>query len=338
MSYAFIKRPKKILVFSSFDAEGCVLYRTLGPFSLLKDEFDIQGNKPGEVGGGWAHMATADCVVLQASALPNIMTIIQNAKRMGIPVWIDYDDNHLCVPEGNVRYEQFQDEALKARINSAIAQADIVTVSTPGLLSSFRPLTKAVMEVIPNAWDKRFHGKEPNSGPRAKCISWRGMDSHQVDVVQYANAILAASRKHPELLWAWFGVKPAFLTYSLEKKQGFPVSSALDYFDSIKALAPLLHIVPLENCEFNHCKSNIAWIEATMAGAACLAPNFPEWQWAGAWNYENQETFLAGLEGFAGNPELAIEAAKISWETIQREFMVEAHNEKRREILRNLFK
>jgi len=48
------------------------------------------------------------------------------------------------------------------------------------------------------------------------------------------------------------------------------------YFDKIKEIAPEAFIFPLEDNDFNRCKSNIAWIEATLAGAACIASTLPE--------------------------------------------------------------
>jgi hypothetical protein len=97
-------------------------------------------------------------------------------------------------------------------------------------------------------------------------------------------------------------------------------------------------MVPLDDCRFNHAKSNITWFEATMTGAACIGPNFPEWQWNGVVRYESPETFSEQIDYLLRNPKVAIEATAQSWETIQQNFLVEFINERRRSCLRSLLR
>ena len=52
-----------------------------------------------------------------------------------------------------------------------------------------------------------------------------------------------------------------------------------------------LAVVPLKDNLFNHAKSNLAWIEATCAGAMTLAPDWPEWRRPGVSNYESPLNF-----------------------------------------------
>jgi hypothetical protein len=60
----------------------------------------------------------------------------------------------------------------------------------------------------------------------------------------------------------------------------------MKYFEILMELKPEIMIVPLQQNKFNECKSNIALIEGTLAGAVILAPNLPEFREAGAccWN------------------------------------------------------
>ena len=54
--------------------------------------------------------------------------------------------------------------------------------------------------------------------------------------------------------------------------------------------------VPLHDSYFNRCKSNIAALEGTYAGAVCLVPDWPEWQIPGTLKYKTQEEFAEKAE------------------------------------------
>ena len=52
------------------------------------------------------------------------------------------------------------------------------------------------------------------------------------------------------------------------------------YFQNLRRLKPTYCFVPLYDDVFNRCKSGIAWLEGTYAGAVCLASALPEFQHA----------------------------------------------------------
>ena len=91
---------------------------------------------------------------------------------------------------------------------------------------------------------------------------------------------------------------------------------------------PKRAITPLCDTPFNRAKSNISWIESTVAGAVCVAPDFPEWNRPGIINYGPTRPFKdAVLE--------ALEVAnhgfenKKSEEFIRENLMLSTVNQKR---------
>jgi hypothetical protein len=53
----------------------------------------------------------------------------------------------------------------------------------------------------------------------------------------------------------------------------------MSYQIQLRGTSPDYIVVPLVNDAFNRCKSNIAWIEATNAGAVTIAPSYlPEFR------------------------------------------------------------
>jgi hypothetical protein len=64
-----------------------------------------------------------------------------------------------------------------------------------------------------------------------------------------------------------------------------------DYIKYIKELRPRILFVPLVDNLFNRAKSNISWLEATTAGAVCLATDLPEFVRPGIINFSNSRNF-----------------------------------------------
>jgi hypothetical protein len=66
----------------------------------------------------------------------------------------------------------------------------------------------------------------------------------------------------------------------------------LSLHDALPICQARAFIVPLANHMFNQCKSNIAWFEATYAGAACVAPGYmPEFNKPGVLTYNSIDEF-----------------------------------------------
>jgi hypothetical protein len=74
-----------------------------------------------------------------------------------------------------------------------------------------------------------------------------------------------------------------------------PSLDAIKFFSVLKAIKPKINVVPLHDNPFNLGKSNIAWLEATYAGAVTLAPDTPEWRKAGVTNYKDEADFKTKL-------------------------------------------
>jgi len=67
------------------------------------------------------------------------------------------------------------------------------------------------------------------------------------------------------------------------------------YMAAYGHLGPWVSVVPLEDTAFNRAKSNLAWIEATCAGALTLAPMWPDWLKPGVFTYDGLK---GGLKPF----------------------------------------
>jgi len=201
---------------------------------------------------------------------------IANAKFCGCKVWLDLDDLLWKIPISNDAVQHYN-----PRVHDCLLQgmmnADVVTCSTESLSEEiYKEFGKSAI-IVNNAWNDRpgsDHIEQPKKR-EIKKILYRGSNTHRGDLYQAR----AAFEHYENIEWHFFGAMPDMMLKEygghLEKVHiNTWTSSVRNYFETLYAIAPDYVIFPLENNLFNKCKSNIAWIEATQAGAVCIAPDY----------------------------------------------------------------
>jgi hypothetical protein len=314
-------------------------YRALQPISQLRKMVPNLNifHVPKEI--NMIHLAHMDAVFLQRPSSVGHLELIQICKNLRIKVWVEYDDNLFCVPTSNPA-QLLLDKNTKKIIADIMDGADIISVSTEQLkqdLSKIIP-SKKLIRVIPNAFNDYLFKDEPVYQPN-NIIFWRGTQSHQADLHQFSDEIIRVAKKNPQWLFNFMGYNPFFITEKLPNQSIHTQGQELfKYHEVIKRIHPNLALVTLTDTEFNRCKSNIAWIEATYAGAVTLGPTMPEWIKPGLLNYHSIEHFGALLNELIC--EKAIPAGKklhaLSWEYIQDNLRLSKVNEQREALLEEL--
>jgi hypothetical protein len=221
---------------------------------------------------------------------------MQAAKRMGRKVWVDYDDNLFSVPMSNYTWGTYQTPDQKQRIEFFLRHADAVTVSTPDLKECLGPF-RSDIDVIPNAWPLTIPRYADDYEPN-KVIAWRGGPSHFADMEGYIDDILTIADAHPDYELITLGHPHWGLEGRMAGKKWRhfkPITDTFRYFEQFIALKPSVVIVPLQDHAFNRTKSNIAWQEATVAGASAVVPDWPEWD-VPAGKYRKGRSFAESFE------------------------------------------
>ena len=339
--------------------DGTSYYRAYGVFPHLKKLFAAEGkifevHPYNEFGTySWADILPYDIIFLQRPSMDASKRIkfIDTCKKMGKKIWVDFDDNLFWVPMENRVFDDMTKE-VKEAMYKVLTMADLITVSTPALKYVYVKLgIKTLIEVVPNGWDFDLHGfaerynevKElpPPQIPKIKYV-WRGSETHQGDLASAGEAILKAASEHEEkAVWNFMGYNPWMIT------ENMPVEwwtynrgeDIFDYFRTLKGMGAQVLFFPLRDNPFNHCKSNIAWMEATFAGAVCIAPDWPEWQKPGVYNYKDDYE-LEGLLSRDGETFLLRAAADTQWQLsasyIRENLSLDVVNKKRKQLLENI--
>ncbi len=329
----------KILAIAPNPGDATAFYRVLMPLLNLQKEkhltFEITDNPT------FTQLLACDIVFLQRPCIDSHLGIAERCKLYNKPLVVDYDDNLFEVPEHNPAYGLYSRESVKMNMAKCIALADHVIVSTNPLKEALSPLNASI-SVVSNALDLSLMPERKVRWDNRKTdIMWRGTNTHEMDVASVAPQIVELSKKYPNWRWLFMGsdfrMLEAFMEPNTYGYAGtFPEMSV--YLRKLAELSAPIHIVPLADNAFNHSKSNLAWLEATWAGSAVIAPDMPEWNTLPCCNYNKSEDFNIMIEQLMLHSDNIKQCNDDSWELILSEYLIEHTNKERLAIFNGLIK
>lgn len=198
---------------------------------------------------------------------------VEEAKKAGGAKFIvDIDDFVFGIPKGHPLYTEYQKKDRVKAMEECMSLADAFWYSTPAFLET---IDKGG-QVMPNAIFPEELPKEPTSDKGI--AAWRG-HSIQIHDLMGAGADVWPEIRDKAQVWFWMGYYPPLKHTETSTELPY-VSDPAAYMELIRKTPLNVLWKPMIDCTFNLHKSNIAMIEATMAGGYCLT-NFagrPEWE------------------------------------------------------------
>lgn len=286
------------LVLSPQPEDGTSWYRCEGPFASLQrvhPELDLIRSSS----VGWNEVMRASWVFLQRPIGPQSVEVARQVVRMGKPLWIDWDDNLLAVPEHNPAWHKDQ-SILSDTVRELASLSSAISVSTDSLQGVFLNITPHQnVFVIPNAYNADYYRylcvpRIPKD--RHPIVYWRGSPSHRVALEFYSPAIVRLAQEFPEVRWVFHGYRPHQLFEQIPSDRithldwtGIP-----DCFFQQFEVAPDIVFSALLPTPFDYARSQIAAIEAVAVGAVAVTPDWPEWS-LGSFRYRPGD-----LDSFTG--------------------------------------
>lgn len=245
----------------------------------------------------WTVFRVLDILFMQRPHDAVFVKAIERAKKHGVPVWVDYDDYMLDVPDDNQYYKVFKEN--RHNIETILTNADVVTVSTDELKAQYSKFNDNV-RVVKNAFDDYLLTMKPNPIPLNKTILWRGGTSHNRDLMEVKDVLIELSYSDVARDWRWvfMGFHPFFVTEKMRpgSYEHIGMQDPIDYYENLRRLAPSIMIVPLADTLFNRCKSSISYYEGSYAGATTLVRDLPEFRETTAITYADNEDFKNKLK------------------------------------------
>ena len=280
-------------------------YRSVLPFRHLRRqveglEIEIQMERNGPL--GWSVLTGFDVLFVPNPRSTRAKEILRQARMCGLKIWIDYDDLYLAIPPENPSYSRFRANHAAHNTVDCLLAADVVTVSTKYLAESYRKYNSNV-HVVPNAFpvDLLVEGALGSIVQgRHEFVTWRGAEQHQRNLREFS-AELAAVANDMRQRWTFqfFGMNPEFFD-GLFAYNHYGFDELVSSLYRMKRFCSKVHLVTLYDAPFNRAKSNISWIEGTIAGSVVLAPDWEEWTLPGVINYRNREEFQCQLRKLLG--------------------------------------
>lgn len=322
--------------------DSCSFYRGFGPLSELtkaNDGFSLY--HVNEL--NWATLNQIDVLSLPRVYEQQTYGALKMAINNFKPVWIDYDDNLFCVPRSNPSFAHFANK--ESILAQAAELASAITVTTEALYKTYKTYNKNTF-IIPNAYNDQMFGPLPHhKGPKRKLLVWRGSNTHDEDLVPIADDLVAVV-KSPEFSdWKilFIGYNPTYITCRVPADRVLyrDAMDIIDYFRYLPTLNAAMMVVPLADTEFNRCKSNIAWIEGTVMGAAVYASDLPEFRKPGIQNVSRgtlARTLLEAITQANKNGDFLQERYETSRAFVEENLYLSKVNQLRVDLLRVLAK
>jgi hypothetical protein len=329
---------KRVLV-NNQKMNGLSFYRVQGVFAYLEQEMPEIKFGYDSPDFSWREMLHWDIVYFNRASGKESLEALNNIKALKKRIWLDFDDNTFYLDKKHQHHDHYAKSETTEIFKKILAVADVVTVTTNYLKSIFEEYNSNII-VIPNSYDERmFPFRDMGNIERPKVVLWRGSNFHRHDLFQFKEQLIKITSENKNFTWAFMGDDPWFIKNDENENviKYIPPSDAIKYYYELYNNSPLLVHVPLKNDEFNLAKSNIAMLEAVLAGTTVLAPKTEEWEHNGVFTYTSEKDYYEKLQALIYSSDTYItKHYNLLVEEVKDKFLLSKTNELRKEIIRNL--
>lgn len=308
----------KILVIDDAVLDGVGWWRNSEPFTALEKMYgqylDIEH---GGENVDFRKVKMADVVVRFRPNSQKSLEFLQVCKAVGTKIILDIDDNLWKIPPGHPIF--LDSLGWGETLHEIYDLADVVWTSTDELKYQVGDLGRC--ETMPNA----IHPYELPDDPAKWTGSamWRGNDK-QVGDLYRPEIVEWFSSNADKYDWTFAGYVP---DYPFSGNVRFQKRlQPLAYFLGLKSNRANIMWKPLTANPFNDAKSNIAWIEATMAGGVCVT------------NYAGKAGWECALPEFTTDYDEIVAVWEKSKDRILTNYNLETITEKRFQSILDLVK
>ena len=259
----FISKNKLKINAVPMDNGACGRLRVLYPAMSLFNSYKVTISPAGTY-----NFFGQDWIWTQRLAGDAMRELIERKKQLGIKFIVDYDD---CVwkelPSYNYCNVHVKEnyESMKKYLNDL---ADIVTCSTSYIADSLKEFVdESKIRIIPNSLDYNRWRFDRYPAPKQLSFFYAGSPTHYSanDTGDFSKGLVQYLQgKRIEVQ----GICPPFLKaqriYNWVDIDDYPI-----YFAS-NALQSKFILAPLQDNFFNHCKSDLKYLESAAVGRVCL--------------------------------------------------------------------
>jgi hypothetical protein len=323
----------EILFLTVESADTCSFYRSAGVLKDLrrKTDHNITLMQMNQAPMNWSFLTQFDAVMYQRPFSKDCLNICGYLKQCGIKLWLDYDDNLFALNPENPTYALYNNPETQTNIKNMLGLADAVSVPTEYLRQAYSEFNKNIY-VVPNAFHDTLFTR-PEVKPRTNNVIWRGPEAHIFDLMSHSKELNQITKDFPEWRFMFAGFSPWFLSET-NNKGHIPSMDIVMYMKMLFDMAPSCLHVPLADNSFNRCKSNIAYLEGSYAGAVCVCPSW--WNVPGALSYTDGASYYDAIKSIIKGEVDKVKMNSIAWEYINDVLPLSKVNNERLMIINSL--
>jgi len=275
-----------------------------------------------------------DIIVVQRDVprnLPRYRKIVQIARQSSKPIIWEIDDLLFELPpEHPDRQNRLFIEALLPMLE-VLLEADLVTVSSPGLREYFMQIRENVV-ILPNFLDDQIWTlRSPSISTNLPLtIGYMGGHSHKPDIEIILPVINELLARYPNRLRFVFWGKN--LLNSLEYNEAIiqvPIDmpSYPEFVQFFQTVSVDIFIAPLRDSLFNRCKSGIKFLEYSALGVPGVYSNLDPYALVVTQGYDgflatNTEEWINYLVQLIENPSLRETIGRNAQSTIKEKWLL----------------
>lgn len=267
--------------------------------------------------------------------------IVLRARRQGKPVIYETDDLLIDIPQEHISYPDIS--MYLAPMAWMLAEADLVTTSTPFLLDYMRPLQPRI-SLLPNYLHDRLWTLNPvpeTSADRKLVIGYMGGDTHARDLSSITSTLMPILDRYADRVSMrfWGGKPPAeFLNHPTVEWTPLEMLDYADFASYFNQQVVDIAIAPLEDNLLNQAKSHIKFLEYSAIGAAGVYSKMQPYETIvrhGENGYlaASQQEWQTALAALIENPELRHQLASAAQMTIRKDWLLSANAWRWKQVL-----
>jgi glycosyltransferase involved in cell wall biosynthesis len=226
-----------------------------------------------------------DCVILQRPIGTIFTEIAMHARKKGIRVLYEMDDNLFAVPKHNPSSLLYNSKKGRQTLESTLREVDAIMCSTQPLADQLRDLYPSTpIYVCHNHLSGVIWGPESITHGRHEkfrkfdsqgqtIVGWQGSATHDTDFKMILPALVRIMNDYPKVFLRMLGNTPPCVqnvipTDRLQWADGvlfqdYPALLNFSGFD--------IGLAPVTDSKFNQAKSNLKWLEYSALGIPCVA-------------------------------------------------------------------
>ena len=269
------------------DDLACTVYRAKMPMLHLYNELSLHGvHITGDI--KTLKHENFDIYIFNRLIRPNFyMEVVAPWLELGKKFVWQGDDDLWEIPKWNPANRLLNRDDLNST-ELYMSKCEALWASTEHLAQTLPFPAKA--KVLPNLIDLNNFDNEITHSTGPIKILWCGSSSHDKDFDDVIEPVIKIAEKYNEYIaFIFWGYLPTPFA-NFEREPGLPQANLVpkykniyygewfshrEYFYKLRNLKPDIAIMPLDDCKFNYSKSNLKYLEMSMAGAACIATDLP---------------------------------------------------------------